>query len=69
MLGIASFYLRAIRQNRNLWGIEDFEEMTIHHSKCAPDRFTPEVPLALEKSAASSPHAFVNGILSARAPA
>ncbi len=25
-LGMASFYLRAVCQNRNLWGVEDFEE-------------------------------------------
>ncbi|MCC0003435.1 MAG: FAD-dependent oxidoreductase [Methylobacteriaceae bacterium] len=31
-LGIASFYLRAVCQNRNLWGVEDFEEITIRHS-------------------------------------
>jgi hypothetical protein len=24
-LGIASFYLRAVCQNRNLWGVEDFQ--------------------------------------------
>ena len=32
-LGIASFYLRAVCQNRNLWGVEDFQEITIRHSK------------------------------------
>jgi hypothetical protein len=24
-LGMASFYLRAVCQNRNLWGVEDFQ--------------------------------------------
>ena len=38
-LGIASFYLRAVCQNRNLWGVEDFEEITIRHSKFAASRF------------------------------
>ncbi|MGX1168671.1 hypothetical protein AB7M16_004937 [Bradyrhizobium sp. USDA 372] len=28
-LGMASLYLRAVCQNRNLWGVEDFEEITI----------------------------------------
>jgi hypothetical protein len=32
-LGMASFYLRAVCQNRNLWGVEDFEEISIRHSK------------------------------------
>ena len=38
-LGMASFYLRAVCQNRNLWGVEDFEEITIRHSKYAASRF------------------------------
>lgn len=38
-LGMASFYLRAVCQNRNLWGVEDFEEITIRHSKNAASRF------------------------------
>ena len=37
-LGIASFYLRAVCQNRNLWGVEDSEEITIRHSKYAAAR-------------------------------
>ena len=66
-LGIASFYLRAVCQNRNLWGVEGFEEITIRHSKYAPDRFAYEASPALEKFAESSPQPFVKGILSARA--
>jgi hypothetical protein len=38
-LGMASFYLRAVCQNRNLWGVEDFQEITIRHSKYAASRF------------------------------
>jgi hypothetical protein len=38
-LGMASFYLRAVCQNRNLWGVEDFEEIIIRHSKYASSRF------------------------------
>src|SRR5215207_5079578 len=34
-LGIASFFLRAVCQNRTLWGVEQFEELTIRHSKYA----------------------------------
>jgi Domain of unknown function (DUF932) len=41
-LGIASFYLRAVCQNRMLWGVEDFEEITIRHSKYAASRFAHE---------------------------
>src|SRR5258706_7732761 len=46
-LGIASFYLRAVCQNRNLWGVEDFEEITIRHSKYAATRFAHEAAPAL----------------------
>ena len=38
-LCIASFYLRAVCRNRNLWGVEDFQEITIRHSKHAASRF------------------------------
>jgi hypothetical protein len=65
-LGIASFYLRAVCQNRNLWGIEDFQEITIRHSKFAASRFAHEAAPALTRFANSSPMPFVNGIKAAR---
>ncbi|MGB3337210.1 MAG: DUF932 domain-containing protein [Devosia sp.] len=65
-LGIASFYLRAVCQNRNLWGVEDFEEITIRHSKYAASRFAHQVAPALARFANSSPLPFVNGIQAAR---
>ncbi|MET3355544.1 UNVERIFIED_ORG: hypothetical protein ABID33_003466 [Xanthobacter viscosus] len=65
-LGIASFYLRAVCQNRNLWGVEDFEEITIRHSKYAASRFAHEAEPALTRFANSSPLPFVNGIKAAR---
>jgi hypothetical protein len=65
-LGIASFYLRAVCQNRNLWGVEDFEEIAIRHSKYAASRFAHEAAPALTRFANSSPMPFVNGIKAAR---
>src|SRR5215475_12984052 len=65
-LGMASFYLRAVCQNRNLWGVEDFGEITIRHSKFAASRFAHEAAPALTRFANSSPTPFVNGIKSAR---
>lgn len=65
-LGIASFYLRAVCQNRNLWGVEDFEEITIRHSKFAASRFAHEAAPALTRFVNSSPMPFVNGIRAAR---
>jgi hypothetical protein len=65
-LGIASFYLRAVCQNRNLWGVEDFEEITIRHSKYAAARFAHEAAPALARFADSSPLPFINGVKAAR---
>jgi len=65
-LGIASFYLRAVCQNRNLWGVEDFEEITIRHSKYAASRFAHEAAPALQNFANSSPVPFINGIKASR---
>ena len=65
-LGIASFYLRAVCQNRNLWGVEDFQEIRIRHSKHAANRFAHEAAPALTRFAESSPAPFVQGIRAAR---
>ena len=65
-LGIASFYLRAVCANRNLWGVEQFEELTIRHSKYAAHRFAAEAAPALESFADSSATGFISGIRAAR---
>ena len=65
-LGLASFYLRAVCQNRNLWGVEDFQEIVIRHSKYASDRFAREAAPALTRFAESSPMPFINGVKAAR---
>lgn len=54
-LGMASFYLRAVCMNRNIWGAEGFEEISIHHSKFASHRFAHQAAAALEQFAMSSP--------------
>ena len=66
-LGIASFYLRAVCQNRNLWGVEDFWEIKIRHFKYAASRFAHEAAPALSRFAESSPAPFIDGIRAARA--
>lgn len=65
-LGIATFYLRAVCMNRNLWGVENFEEINIRHSKFAANRFAHEAAPALEHFADSSPRSFIDGIKQAR---
>ncbi len=65
-LGIASFYLRGVCCNRNIWGAEDFQEINIRHSKFATHRFAHEAAPALKRFANSSPAPFVAGIRAAR---
>jgi hypothetical protein len=65
-LGIASFYLRAVCMNRNLWGVEGFEEISIRHSKFAAQRFAHEAAPALANFARSSPTPFIAGVKAAR---
>ena len=65
-LGIASFYLRAVCMNRNIWGAEGFEEISIRHSKFAGHRFAHQAAPALSRFADSSPMPFLAGIRAAR---
>jgi hypothetical protein len=65
-LGIATFYLRAVCMNRNLWGVENFEEINIRHSKFAATRFAHQAEPALTHFADSSPANFIVGIKMAR---
>ena len=65
-LGIASFYLRAVCMNRNIWGAEGFEEISIRHSKFAGHRFAHQAAPALARFADSSPMPFLAGIRAAR---
>ena len=65
-LGIASFYLRAVCQNRTLWGVEAFREVTLRHSKNAASRFASEVAPALNRFVDASPRPFVEHMHAAR---
>src|SRR3546814_990306 len=53
--------------NRNIWGAEGFEEISIRHSKFAANRFAHEAAPALAQFASSSPAPFMAGIKAARA--
>ena len=65
-LGMATFYLRAVCMNRNIWGAEGFEEISIRHSKFAAHRFAHQAAPALDRFANSSPAPFLAGIKAAR---
>lgn len=64
--GIATFYMRGACQNRCLWGVEGFDEITFRHSKYAPQRFMQEARPALESFANANTGALLNGITAAR---
>jgi Domain of unknown function (DUF932) len=46
-LKIFAFYFRAICCNHILWGVENFQEITLRHSRLAPSRFIEEARPAL----------------------
>lgn len=65
--GIAAMYLRGVCMNRNLWGVENFQEVKIRHTKFAGDRFAAEVRPALESFASGATATFVEGVQAAKA--
>ena len=65
--GIAAMYLRGVCMNRNLWGVENFHEIKIRHTKFAPDRFAMEARPALQSFANGSTFSFVEGAQAAKA--
>ena len=65
--GVAAFYLRATCQNRCLWGVENFQEVKIRHTKFAPDRFAAEAAPALESFCEGRTADLIAGVEQAKA--
>jgi hypothetical protein len=65
-LGIHTFYLRGVCMNRNLWGVEQFEEISIRHSKNAPKRFIMEAEPALNSYANGDAKRLIDGVKKAK---
>lgn len=65
-LGVSTFLLRGVCQNRCLWGVQDKQSMTIRHSKNAPYRFAAEVGPALNEYSNSSTYGVLDGINKAK---
>jgi len=65
-LGMATMYLRAICCNRILWGVENFEEITMRHSRLAPDRFLMKLQPALRSFHDAGTAKVLTGIKTAR---
>lgn len=66
-LKLCAFYLRAICCNRIMWGVEGFQELSMRHSKYAPDRFIEEARPALKSFADGSVTRLVEGVQRAKA--
>ena len=64
--GIAAMYLRGVCMNRNLWGVENFQEIKIRHTKNAPIRFAEEARPALQSFANGATQNFLDGIKAAQ---
>jgi hypothetical protein len=65
-MGVSAFYLRGVCMNRNLWGVEGFEELNIRHSKNAPYRFISEATPALNSYASGDAKRLVDGVKKAK---
>ena len=64
--GFASMYLRGVCQNRNLWGVEGFNEIVFKHTSGAPDRFAKEAEPALLAFADGEASKLVKGVQAAK---
>lgn len=66
-LKLAAFYLRGVCMNRNLWGVEGFEEVRINHTRLAPDRWLRQAVPALNAYAEGSSQKLIAGVAAAKA--
>lgn len=65
-LKLGAMYLRAICKNRILWGVEGFQELTMRHTKYAPERFVQEAMPALQSFANGSETKLIEAVAKAR---
>lgn len=64
--GLATMYLRGVCQNRNLWGVEGFNEVTFRHTAGAPNRFMQEAAPALQSFAEGDSKLVIAGVTAAK---
>ncbi|MDX2277746.1 MAG: DUF932 domain-containing protein [Hyphomonadaceae bacterium] len=60
------FYLRGLCENRIMWGVEGFEELTLRHSKNAPARFVAEAIPAMRAMAERSSTKLIEAVQAAK---
>lgn len=63
---LAAFYLRAVCMNRNLWGVEGFEEVRIIHNRTAADRWLRQAVPALNSYASGATDKLLAGVKAAK---
>jgi hypothetical protein len=64
--GIATMYLRGVCQNRNLWGVEGFSELTFKHTSGAPEKFITDASPSLLSFSDRATHKVVTGVIAAK---
>jgi uncharacterized protein YjbJ (UPF0337 family) len=64
--GISTMYLRGVCQNRNLWGVEGFNEVTFRHTAGAPEKFVSEAAPALLAYSESATAKLIEGVAQAK---
>ena len=65
-MGISTFLLRGVCQNRNLWGVEDKHTTSIRHTKNAGERLESTLEPALVEYSNSSGNSFIKAISNAK---
>lgn len=65
-LGLSTFLLRGVCQNRNLWGVEDKSEIKLRHSKHVSHRMVNELEPALLEYSNASDRGVIIGITKAK---
>jgi hypothetical protein len=64
--GISTMYLRGVCQNRNLWGVEGFNEFTFRHTSGAPEKFALEAGPMLEQFSDKGSAHLIKGVKAAK---
>lgn len=65
--GVATMYLRGVCQNRNLWGVEQFNETVFKHTSGAPEKFLQQAAPALQSFTEGSTKKVIEGVKAAKA--
>jgi hypothetical protein len=64
---LGTMYLRGICMNRCLWGVENFQEIKINHTKFALSRFVEQAAPALKDYSNGNSQALIEGVDKAKA--